>query len=296
MTADPARPTHAPTVVQPSANAVQPQEDWGEIRRVFRDMVGRGISEAQIDAAILVCKATGFNPILQHINLIDGKVYVTHKGLWNLAHRSKMLNGIEILEQGENATHYTARVSIFRKDMDHPFTFNGRYPKTGRNKQYGEEMALARAECMALRRAFDVSMPIYEEINWSEREQQQHTNLGATTIIEQTATPNPDTPPTLPLTAPGEVPGAAPLTPNERAKNLLAYLREDEHPLEEQEEACRSLFALSGTRDTLQRLYNAALKLCHQDAVDAAWYARLGELEQQETTIIEVAAPEEEQQ
>lgn len=153
----------------PAGIAANTQEDWAAIERAFRGMVARDTTAAQIDAAILVCKSLGFNPILQHINLIDGKVYVTHKGLWNLAHRSKMFNGIEVLDQGENATHYTARVAIFRKDMDHPFTFNGRYPKSGRNKQYGEEMALARAECMALRRAFDVSMPIYEEINWETR-------------------------------------------------------------------------------------------------------------------------------
>jgi hypothetical protein len=157
-------------VAQPPAGvAAQTQEDWAEITRIFRGMVARNTSEAEIDAAIMVCRASGFNPVLQHINLIDGKVYVTHKGLWHLAHRSGMLDGIEVLEEGETDTHYTARVAIYRKDMRYPFAFTGRYPKGGRNKQYGPEMALARAECLALRRAFDVTMPVYEEINWEER-------------------------------------------------------------------------------------------------------------------------------
>lgn len=157
-------------VPQPPAGvAAQTQEDWAEITRIFRGMVARNTSEAEIDAAIMVCRASGFNPVLQHINLIDGKVYVTHKGLWHLAHRSGMLDGIEVLEEGETQTHYTARVAIYRKDMRYPFAFTGRYPKGGRNKQYGPEMALARAECLALRRAFDVTMPVYEEINWEER-------------------------------------------------------------------------------------------------------------------------------
>jgi hypothetical protein len=154
----------------PAGVAANTQEDWAGIERVFRGMVARETTGAQIDAAIMVCKSLGFNPILQHINLIDGKVYVTHKGLWHLAHRSGMLDGIEVLAEDETQTHWTARVAIYRKDMRYPFAFTGRYPKGGRNKQYGPEMALARAECLALRRAFDVSMPVYEEINWEERE------------------------------------------------------------------------------------------------------------------------------
>lgn len=154
----------------PAGVAANTQEDWREIERVYRGMVARETTDAQIDAAIIVCKSLGFNPILQHINLIDGKVYVTHKGLWHLAHRSGMLDGIEVLAEGDTESHYTARVAIYRKDMRYPFAFTGRYPKGGRNKQYGPEMALARAECLALRRAFDVSMPVYEEINWEERE------------------------------------------------------------------------------------------------------------------------------
>lgn len=41
--------------------------------------------------------------------------------------------------------------------MGRPFTFPGRYPVNGSNKQYAEEMAIKTAESHALRRAFDVN-------------------------------------------------------------------------------------------------------------------------------------------
>ena len=59
---------------------------------------------------------------------------------------------------------WIARVSVHRKDMGHAFTFPGRYPAKGKNAEYAPEMALVRAECHALRRAFSVTgVPSYEE-------------------------------------------------------------------------------------------------------------------------------------
>lgn len=164
----------------PQALAPAYETDWDEVKRVLRGMVARNVTEAEIDAILMVAKASGFNPVMGHLIPVDGKPYVTHKGLWNLAHRSGQLDGIEVLDQGETDTHYTARVAIYRKDMRIPFTFTGRYPKGGRNKQYGPEMALVRAECMALRRAFDVPIAVYEEINWQEQ-----TSRGAAVAVRE---------------------------------------------------------------------------------------------------------------
>lgn len=152
----------------PAGVAAQTEADWREIERVFRGMVGRNIGDTEIDAALLVCRALGFNPILNHIFLIKGQVYVSHKGLLNLAHRTPAFDGIEVLAEDETQTHWTARVAVYRKDM-RPFVYTGRYPKTGDKRQYGPEMAVTRAETMALRRAFDVSLPIFEDINWEEQ-------------------------------------------------------------------------------------------------------------------------------
>jgi hypothetical protein len=47
--------------------------------------------------------------------------------------------------------------------MSRPFEYPGRYPTNYGNKKYGPEMAIARAESMALRRAFNVSAPTVDE-------------------------------------------------------------------------------------------------------------------------------------
>ena len=52
---------------------------------------------------------------------------------------------------------------MYRKDMSHGFRYGGRYPLTGKNKDFGPEMAVKVSEVMALRRAFNVAMPTLEE-------------------------------------------------------------------------------------------------------------------------------------
>lgn len=144
-------------------------EDWATRERMLRDLVMKGASAVEVDVAIATCKALGFDPLLKHINLIDGAVYVTHKGLLHAAHRSGQFDGIELVEVGETTTHWTARVAVYRKDMAHPFVYPGRYAKQARNAKYGQEMAITRAECMALRRAFDLSLPVAEEFDQEDR-------------------------------------------------------------------------------------------------------------------------------
>ncbi len=138
--------------------------------------------DAKAQALLLICDRYGLDPVLKHMVLIQGTPYVTRDGLLHVAHRSEQLDGIEIIEQGETPTHHVAKVSVFRKDMSHPFTYVGRYPKNGSNKAYGPEMAVKCGEVMALRRAFDVGLCATEEL-WDRDE------VGA---VEVTAAPRPD--------------------------------------------------------------------------------------------------------
>lgn len=117
-------------------------------------------------ALVLTCQEYGLDPVLGHMVLIQSKPYITHKGLWHIAHRSELLNGEEVTAQGEDATHWFATVSIYRKDWDRAVTMTGRYPKGGTNKNYGPEMAVTRAECLVLRRLFDIAVAVKEEIDW----------------------------------------------------------------------------------------------------------------------------------
>lgn len=126
-------------------------------------------------ALVLVCERYSLDPILKHAVLIQGRMYVTRDGLLHVAHASGQLDGIEVLEQGETDTHYTAKVAVYRKDMGRPFTYIGRFPKSQRMaKEYGPEMAVKCGEVMALRRAFDVALCAAEE-RWDEEAQRDLT-------------------------------------------------------------------------------------------------------------------------
>lgn len=123
-------------------------------------------TDPKVQTLVLVCQQYELDPVLKHMVLIQGAAYITHKGLWHMAHRSGLLNGEDIVEQGETDKEWWAKVSIYRKDWDRPITMTGRYPKSATNKQYGPEMAVTRGECLVLRRMFDVAVPVQEEINW----------------------------------------------------------------------------------------------------------------------------------
>lgn len=115
-------------------------------------------SDPNTQALLLICDRYRLDPLLKHVVLIQGRPYVTRDGYLHVAHQSAQLDGIEIVDEGEEPGFWWARVSVFRKDMGRPFTYRGRYPKQGSgNKQYGPEMAVKCAEVAALRRAFNVS-------------------------------------------------------------------------------------------------------------------------------------------
>jgi hypothetical protein len=123
-------------------------------------------------AAVAVCRHYGFDPLLKHVVVIPRSgVYITRDGLLNVAHRSGQLDGI-VVEQDPvlDGDQWVARVTVYRKDMTHGFTFPGRYPANGSNKQYAPEMALKAAEAHALRRAFDIGgLPVLDEQSTAER-------------------------------------------------------------------------------------------------------------------------------
>ncbi|HXH55690.1 MAG TPA: hypothetical protein VNL12_00140, partial [Iamia sp.] len=109
-------------------------------------------------ALLVVCDRYGLDPLLKHMVLIQSSPYVTRDGYLAVAHRSGVFDGMEVLEQSDDGTHYVAKVAVFRKDMSHPFTFIGRFPKNKpMAKEYGPEMAVKVAEVQALRRAFNVT-------------------------------------------------------------------------------------------------------------------------------------------
>jgi hypothetical protein len=141
-----------------------PPEQQEEILRYL----GLNPDDMATKALVQICNRYGFDPLLKHVVLIGGKgqgknTYVTRDGLLHLAHQSHQLDGIQVVDEGDNDNEWWAVVRVHRKDMSHPFQYKGRYAKSSMNKAYGPEMAVKCAEVMALRRAFDVSLPTVEE-------------------------------------------------------------------------------------------------------------------------------------
>ena len=133
------------------------------------------VHQPSTQALLLVCERYGLDPLLKHMVLISGNPYITRDGYLAIAHRSGVFDGMEVLEQGADGTHFTARVAVYRKDMGRPFTFIGRYPKAQRMaKDYGPEMAVKVAEVQALRRAFNVTGVAAADERWDDVDSVAH--------------------------------------------------------------------------------------------------------------------------
>ncbi len=139
-----------------------------------------GIHPSDPAALTLVAVSHRYNldPLLRHVILIPERdrsgritkhtVYVTRDGLLHAAHLSGQLSGIvlEKLEKNEEQGVWEAWVAVYRKDCDHPFRYFGEYPIDPPHKhmaRYAKHMAVKCAEAMALRRAFDIAAPVFEE-------------------------------------------------------------------------------------------------------------------------------------
>jgi hypothetical protein len=117
----------------------------------------------QRQLAIAIADRYGLDLMLKHLVLIEGRPYVTRDALIHIAHRSGQFDGIEVTAPRKDEGYWRCTATVWRKDMTHPFTYGGRYPASGGNAKFAEEMAVKVAESMALRRAFDVAAPVVEE-------------------------------------------------------------------------------------------------------------------------------------
>lgn len=126
------------------------------------------VAPEQRELALAIAKRYDLDLLLKHLVLIEGRPYITRDALLHVAHRSGALDGIEVTEpvvktvEGVGEFWYV-EAAVYRKDMSRPFRYGGRYPTKGGNQRFAPEMATKVAECMALRRAFDVSAPTLEE-------------------------------------------------------------------------------------------------------------------------------------
>lgn len=143
-----------------------------QLRNIDQDLVlrelGLNVNDPAAQALLLICQRYDLDPLLKQMVLIQKRPYITRDGYLHIAHVSGQLDGIEVTEEGEDNSHWWAKVAVYRKDMAHPFTYKGRYPKSGGNKSFGPEMAIKCAEVSALRRAFNVTGAGAADERWEE--------------------------------------------------------------------------------------------------------------------------------
>lgn len=119
-------------------------------------------------ALVLVGQRYDLDPLLGQLCLIQGKLFITERGLWSIAHRSGQLDGVELVEQAVDGDEYVVKVKVHRKDMAFPFPAEGRFP-TAKKGTAGKRMARKSAYSEALRMAFDVALPSVP-MGWNEDE------------------------------------------------------------------------------------------------------------------------------
>ena len=151
---------------------VVPEEQETERKRKVALLKAIGLDRVapeERELALAIAKRYDLDLLLKDLGaLIEGRAYITRDGLLHIAHRSEQFDGIETTEPAIRefeglGKFWTAEATVYRKDMSHGFRYGGRYPLTGKNKDFGPEMAVKVSEVMALRRAFDVAMPTLEE-------------------------------------------------------------------------------------------------------------------------------------
>jgi hypothetical protein len=137
-----------------------PTAGFGGVNRErVLQIVGLDPRDPKAHAVVAVAERYQLDPVLGHVQILGNSrmPYVTRDGFLHIAHRSGQLDGIEVVDgPRRDGSEWVATVAVYRKDMSRPFTYPGR-AELGRDN--GPEMALARAERRALKRAFAVTLP-----------------------------------------------------------------------------------------------------------------------------------------
>lgn len=136
--------------------------------KLLRDLVMKDASPQQVQLLVHVCDRYGFDPLLKHVVLIKGTLYVTRDGLLDNAHRSGRFDGINVTAERDSDGKWSATATVYVKDMRHPVSYTAYQPEHESNTPAWQKspraMTVKCAEVMALKRAFNVSLGTAEEM------------------------------------------------------------------------------------------------------------------------------------
>lgn len=159
---------------QPVPAAQPPAIEGGRDQaRMLADLVLRGATPEQVQLVLHVCRRYGFDPLLRHVVLINGQLYVTRDGLLDNAHRSGRLDGIEVEAVQDQHGKWLATATVWVRGMSHPVRYTAYQPEhesatSPAWKKAPRAMTVKCAEVMALKRAFNISLGTAEELGHEE--------------------------------------------------------------------------------------------------------------------------------
>ena len=159
----------AGSVPAPSRDA----EQKARLAQLLKTLILRDATDEQIELVLRICNRYGFDPLLRHVAIIGGQLYVTRDGLLHLAHASGKLDGIEVEAHRDDDGEWIATARVYRKDMSRPFVYSAHQaehevPQSRAWQKAPRAMTVKCAEVMALRRAFAVALPGAEEVGFGE--------------------------------------------------------------------------------------------------------------------------------
>ncbi|HEY8601786.1 MAG TPA: recombinase RecT [Thermomicrobiales bacterium] len=167
---------------------LQTMADPRERDRLLRNLILPKATPEQFSLVLAICQRYGFDPLLRHVLIVGGNLYVTRDGLRHMAWQSGQFDGYDPPEErkGDDGK-WIVTVKVYRKGIARPFVATA-YQSEAENSQspvwrsHPRLMTGKVAEVIALRMAFGVSLGGAEEIGFDDAIPQ--TNIGEARFVE----------------------------------------------------------------------------------------------------------------
>lgn len=194
--------SNALTTIAP--NGVQTVADRGKRDQLLRNLILPKATPEQLELVLAICQRYGFDPLLRHVLIVSGNLYVTRDGLRHMAWQSGEFDGYDPPEERQDDKgKWIVTAKVWRKGIARPFVATA-YQVEAENTQSSVWRSHPRlmtgkvAEVIALRMAFGVSLGGAEEIGFEDGT--RRTNIGEARFVEAVAVP-PQAPASLPANA-----------------------------------------------------------------------------------------------
>src|SRR5262245_49101853 len=71
--------------------------------------------DIKAQAVVLVCDRYGLDAYLNHVEIVEHKIYISRDGWLHIAHESGVFDGMKTEEERESENGYSATVTVYRK-------------------------------------------------------------------------------------------------------------------------------------------------------------------------------------